>query len=288
MATDSSRTSSTAACRAAIGREQSGSGALSHCEGMATFIVPAGAGEASAIDAARLPLAAAAYLARFKGLSREHTDSDLRVFLAWCAERRIEPLAARRRELELYVRWMQETRRYKPSTVSRRTSVVTGFYRTCVIDGLLDHSPAEYARRPTVPAESPTLGLTHLQFEAMITAARTSANINDFSLVAMLDLLGLRIFKATGADIADLGEEHGHRVLRVVARAPASSSSRSHLPWGARSTERSATAHPGRSCSTPAEGGWIGTPPPAGCATSPPTPASGCRECIPTCSGTPT
>ena len=31
----------------------------------------------------------------------------------------------------------------------------------------------------------------------------------------MLGLLGLRIFEATSADIADLGEEHGHRVLRV-------------------------------------------------------------------------
>jgi hypothetical protein len=31
----------------------------------------------------------------------------------------------------------------------------------------------------------------------------------------MLGLLGLRIIEATGADIADLGEEHGYRVLRV-------------------------------------------------------------------------
>ncbi len=31
----------------------------------------------------------------------------------------------------------------------------------------------------------------------------------------MLGLLGLRIFDASGADITDLGEEHGHRVLRV-------------------------------------------------------------------------
>jgi integrase/recombinase XerD len=34
----------------------------------------------------------------------------------------------------------------------------------------------------------------------------------------MLGLLGLRIFEATGADIADLGEEHGHRVLRVCRK----------------------------------------------------------------------
>jgi integrase len=49
----------------------------------------------------------------------------------------------------------------------------------------------------------------------MLTAARESGNPNDFALVAMLGLLGLRIFEATGADITDFGEEHGHRVLKV-------------------------------------------------------------------------
>jgi site-specific recombinase XerD len=166
----------------------------------------------------QLRLAVAAYLARFKGSSREHTESDLRCYLAWCAERHLDPLAAHRPHLELYIRWMQEIRRFKPSTVSRRFSVTAGFYRTCVIDGILEHSPAEHVRRPSVPAESPTLGFTHLQFEAMLTAARESPNLYDFALVAMLGLLGLRIFEATGADIGDLGEEHGHRVLRVCGK----------------------------------------------------------------------
>jgi integrase/recombinase XerD len=166
----------------------------------------------------RLRLAVAAYLARFKGSSREHTESDLRCYLSWCAERGLDPLAARRPHLELYIRWMQEIRRFRPSTVSRRFSVVAGFYRTCVLDGLIEHSPAEHVRRPAVPAESPTLGFTHLQFEALLTAARESPNPCDFALVAMLGLLGLRIFEATGADIADLGEEHSHRVLRVCGK----------------------------------------------------------------------
>ena len=64
-------------------------------------------------------------------------------------------------------------------------------------------------------AESPTLGLTHLQFEALFTAARQSTNPCDFALVTMLGLLELRIFEATGSNIEDLGEEHGHRMLRV-------------------------------------------------------------------------
>jgi integrase/recombinase XerD len=165
-----------------------------------------------------LRLAVAAYLARFKGASRYHSESDLRCYLAWCAERGLDPLAAKRPHLELYIRWMQEIRRLKPSTVSRRFSVTAGFYRTCVIDGLLEHSPADHVRRPSVPPESPTLGFTHLQFEALLTAARESPNSYDFALVAMLGLLGLRIFEATGANIADLGEEHGHRVLRVCGK----------------------------------------------------------------------
>src|SRR4029077_15611307 len=163
----------------------------------------------------RLRLAVAAYLARFTGTSGNRTESDLRCYLAWCAAPGLDPRSAHRPHPELYIRWMQEIRRFKPSTVSRRFSVAAGFYRTCLLDGVPEHSPAEHVRRPAVPPESPTLGFTHLQFEALLTAARDSTNPCNFALVAMLGLLGLRIFEATGADITDLSEEHGHRVLRV-------------------------------------------------------------------------
>ena len=162
-----------------------------------------------------LRLAVAAYLARFKGQSRIHCESDLRSYLRWCLDHGLPPLTAQRGHVELYVRWMQEERRFRSSTVSRRVSIVAGFYRTCVIDGLLEHSPADHVRRPRISNESPTLGLTHLQFEAILAAARDSSHDCDFALVAMLGLLGLRIFEATGANIEDLGEEHGHRVLLV-------------------------------------------------------------------------
>lgn len=126
-------------------------------------------------------------LARFKAISRTHAESDLRAYLTWCRDHHLDPLTASRPQVELYLRWMQEIRRLKPSTVSRRTSVVAGFYRTAVIDGLLEHSPAGHVRRPTVPAESPTLGLTHLQLEALLTAARQSPNRYDFARHCCID-----------------------------------------------------------------------------------------------------
>ena len=167
-----------------------------------------------------LRLALAAHLARYKGQSRDHVHSDLRSFLSWSQARHVASLAATRPQIELYVRWMQEIQHYKPSTVSRRLSIIVGFYRTCVIDHILEHSPADYVRRPHVAPESPTLGLSHLQFEAMLTTARDSTNPYDFALVTMLGLLGLRIFEATGASIEDLGEMLGGESKVALPAAP--------------------------------------------------------------------
>ena len=100
-------------------------------------------------------LAAAAYLARYKGWSRVHNESDLRCWLNWCADRQLPPLAAQRAHIELFIRWLQEVRQLKPATVARRIAVLGGFYRTCVIDGVLQHSPADYIRRPHVPPNHP-------------------------------------------------------------------------------------------------------------------------------------
>jgi integrase len=96
--------------------------------------------------------------------------------------------------------------------------VAAGFYRTCVIDAVLEHSPAEHVRRPNVPPESPTLGFTHLQVEALLTAARESASDYDFALWPCSGCWACGSSKPPAASIADLGEEHGHRVLRVCGK----------------------------------------------------------------------
>ena len=114
----------------------------------------------SVVSSDRLVLraAVAAYLGRYRGDTRLHTESDLRIFLTWCGNHDLHPLSVARVDIERYVRWLQEVRRLQPSTVSRRLSVVVGFYRVCVIDEILPHSSADYVRRPTVPPESPTFG----------------------------------------------------------------------------------------------------------------------------------
>ena len=52
---------------------------------------------------ATLRIAVAAYLARFKGQSRVHTESDLRSFVNWCNRQGLDPLAAQRPHIELFL-----------------------------------------------------------------------------------------------------------------------------------------------------------------------------------------
>ena len=120
-------------------RELRGVQVLAQCQGMMTFtelaFVPS---DPLAPFTDRLRLAVAAYLARFKGSSRKHTESDLRCYLAWCAEHGLDPLAAQRPHLELYIRSMQEIRRFKPqiSGVGLSTTLMTWGFSSlflCVI-----------------------------------------------------------------------------------------------------------------------------------------------------------
>ena len=52
-----------------------------------------------------------AYLGRYRGETRVHTESDLRVFLRWCTDHDLDPLAAVRVDIDRYVRWLQDVRR---------------------------------------------------------------------------------------------------------------------------------------------------------------------------------
>ena len=67
-----------------------------------------------------LRAAVAAYLGRYRGQSRLHAGSDLKIFLTWCAGQDLDPLRVGRVDIERYLRWLQEVRCYHPSTVSRR------------------------------------------------------------------------------------------------------------------------------------------------------------------------
>ena len=218
-------------------------------------------------------LAAAGYLARYSGRTRDAYALDLKAYFAWCGARGTEVFEMTRPHLEVYVRWMEEHRHYAPATTARRLSTVVGYYRFAVIDGYLDRSPAEYVRRPHVPEESQVLGLDRMQLGALVAAARASTP-DEAALITMLGLLGLRIGEACKADVEDMGTERGHRTLHIIGRATSPPSSRCPSRSPAHWTSPRASVWADRCCGPAPGAGWTATPPPASCTDSRAAPAS--------------
>jgi site-specific recombinase XerD len=164
---------------------------------------------------AQAHLAAAAFLARYRGRTLEAYRHDLRVFFQWALDVGVEVLTATRPAIELFVRY-QEERGLAPATVDRRLATVCGFYRFAHIDGRIAANPAQYVRRPTIhPHDSRGLDRGELG-RFLFTAERLDRA--HAALAVLLGLNGLRVSEACSARIEDLGSERGHRTLRIVGK----------------------------------------------------------------------
>jgi integrase/recombinase XerD len=101
----------------------------------------------------------------------------------------------------------------------RRLSALSSFYRYCAAHDLVGRVPTDGVARPVVdPDYTATVGLDGDQARALV--ADTGAQALRTAAVVRLLLLhnALRVDEACAADIADLGEDAGHRVLRVVRK----------------------------------------------------------------------
>ncbi|MFD3461012.1 recombinase family protein [Nocardia fluminea] len=113
-----------------------------------------------------LRLSCAAYLARFSGTSRTHCGWDLRLYFARCVEHHASPLAMNRFQIERYVGWMQEVRRFKPSTVAPDSGCNRLLPHLChrrcpgALTGRVHAAPASLERVTDVGAFAPAVRST--------------------------------------------------------------------------------------------------------------------------------
>jgi len=159
--------------------------------------------------------AAVAFVASYTSPgTRQAYSTQLRLWFNWCDRHGLEPLKdIRRPHVELYAREL-EARGLAPATIALKLVVVTGWYRYCVEEQLIEHSPAVHARRPKVSQESTRLGLDRTELGAFLVQAGLSGG-NDHVLAC---LLALNALQACGTDLADLALANGHRVLRIVGK----------------------------------------------------------------------
>jgi site-specific recombinase XerD len=142
--------------------------------------------------------------------------TDLRHFDQWCGRRNVALLDARRPDIDRYARDLERMGR-ATSTVSRRLSTISGFFRYLEEEGVVPFSPATFVRRPFVDRSIRSLGLDRAEAATLLDAA-ASASPRDHALICLLLLNGLRVSEACAANVADLGSERGHTTLSLLRR----------------------------------------------------------------------
>ena len=93
------------------------------------------------------------YLANYEGNTRRLYEYHLSVWFQWCADQGIDPMAAERTHLALFVRYRSEVVGNKASTINTMFAAIKGLYAYAVIEGLIDRDPAAHARLPKIHRE---------------------------------------------------------------------------------------------------------------------------------------
>ena len=170
----------------------------------------------------------ATWLAGYRSArTRRAYAADLVRWLDWLAARELGPLQARRVHVDLWVRQLLDAGA-ADSSVTRRLSAVSSWYRHLAEHDLIAANPAAAVRRPRVdPDHTTTVGLDRDQARALLAAADADTGRQRLRSAAAVRLLlhqGLRVDELCGADVADLGHDRGHQTLTVTRKGGARSS----------------------------------------------------------------
>lgn len=151
---------------------------------------------------------AAAWLAGYRNAkTRVAYTHSIGTWFDWCARMQLDPLAAVRAHVDLYMRNL-EAQGLKDRTVASRLSAMSAFYTYLVDEDVLGRSPLRGVKRPQIDRVSPTGWLTRPQVADLIAAAHLEGPMAH-ALVCILALNGLRIAEACSLDVESLTVEHG-------------------------------------------------------------------------------
>ncbi|MGC5022276.1 tyrosine-type recombinase/integrase [Micromonospora sp. DT47] len=162
----------------------------------------------------------------------EHTRDayrrDIAGWLAWCAARELDPLAANFLDVNAYARQLESTlgarsgRPLTPATVARKLSALSSWYEFLVKLRVVDANPVSGADRPRIDRDhSATVGLTPEEVDALLAAAEADIGptaARNRAAIALLADLGLRVGELVSLDLDDLGAERGHRSVRFIGK----------------------------------------------------------------------
>lgn len=195
-------------------------------------LLPPGAGDAAVAGDWYGPLgdelgqATAAWLAAKKPTTREAYARDLRSWGAFCAERGVHVLTARKPDADLFGAALQDgwpggagAAGLSAASAARRMAAVSSWYRYLVACGLHERNPFAAAQRPRVDRDySATAWLDEAAARRIIEAAEAGTGVTrlrDAAMVRLMLQLGVRVSEVCSLQVGALGAARGQRTVTV-------------------------------------------------------------------------
>lgn len=156
------------------------------------------------------------YVLPYPANTRKAYDTDLGLWIRWCADHGVSVLEVERWHIELYDREV-EASGLKPSTRQRKLIAICGFYQYAEQEGVIERSPGRFVRRPRVPQVSTSAWLERFEIGPFLAAAERISHQHS-GLCCLLTLNGLRVSEAVEASVEDLAIAGGHRTLTITRK----------------------------------------------------------------------
>jgi integrase/recombinase XerD len=159
------------------------------------------------------------YLSLERGLSPRTVSaysSDVGSFLAWAAERKIDPRGAAKTSLDDFL-WDEKERGLKATSLFRKVEALKSFFAYQAIEGRLPENPAENLRGPRTPKRLPKY--LSKQDALRLLAAPDGTSYEDVRERALLELLyaaGLRVSELLGLKPESVNLQEGW--VRVLGK----------------------------------------------------------------------
>lgn len=145
-------------------------------------------------------------------------------WLTFCRGVGLDPLAVQDDHIATWARGM-EAAGLSAATVARKMAAVSSWYEWLARNKRVPVNPAASLARPHLnPDVSKTPGLTKdqaLRLLAYARRAKTPAALRNAALAHLLIYTGARVSEVTGAVMANLGSDRGHKVMWVTRKGHA-------------------------------------------------------------------
>lgn len=154
--------------------------------------------------------------------TRRQYQMTIRRWRVWCERSGGDPFSATRTAINAWREQLTEADDLAPKSVARMLATIASFYTWLVEEGVLDASPAQHIRRPTVGANySATIALDERELAKVIRAAERRKDRRDYIALLVLAETGIRSRELIAARFADHTIDHGEHVLTVTRKGGA-------------------------------------------------------------------